>query len=397
MSVQLQHRRGTTAQHATFTGAAGEFTMDTTKNTVVVHDGATAGGFPLAKFTDLQTAVATTANAGGTANVITASFAPAILALTNGMTVLVRAATANTTTTPTLQANATAAKTIVKGSNQLLEPGDIAGVGHWLQLTYDSSLDRWVLDNPARAVVVNGTYAVRGLAGANNVTTPNTQMDLLADQAVLRNPLTGGVLVKNNITTLTNNILTAGPAANGRDQAGAFAASNWIQFYFICDAAGNVATLSSLVPPPNAPTLPAGYTHWAYIGAVFYTGSSQLARVRMRGHDFYYDATGSALVAGTAISETAVVLSSLVPPNAVATRLRCVFTDATGAGVSHNAVLRVSSGNNFFVFDQASTAAIRNSCEVNVPNVGQQVLYILSVNTTSLDLGVTGYTVPNGG
>lgn len=47
--IPLQHRRGTTANHIGFTGLAGEFTMDTTKNTVVVHDGLTAGGIPLAK------------------------------------------------------------------------------------------------------------------------------------------------------------------------------------------------------------------------------------------------------------------------------------------------------------------------------------------------------------
>jgi len=45
----LRLRRGTTTQHSTFTGLAGEVTVDTTKKTVVVHDGTTAGGIPLAK------------------------------------------------------------------------------------------------------------------------------------------------------------------------------------------------------------------------------------------------------------------------------------------------------------------------------------------------------------
>lgn len=49
MSVQVQLRRGSTADHASFTGAAGEATIDTTKQTIVVHDGSTAGGFPLAR------------------------------------------------------------------------------------------------------------------------------------------------------------------------------------------------------------------------------------------------------------------------------------------------------------------------------------------------------------
>lgn len=53
MAKQVQHRRGTTAQHTTFTGAVGEITVDTDKDTAVIHDGATAGGFPLAKASEL--------------------------------------------------------------------------------------------------------------------------------------------------------------------------------------------------------------------------------------------------------------------------------------------------------------------------------------------------------
>jgi hypothetical protein len=40
-------RRGTTAEHSTFTGLVGEITVDTDKDTVVVHDGVTPGGKPL--------------------------------------------------------------------------------------------------------------------------------------------------------------------------------------------------------------------------------------------------------------------------------------------------------------------------------------------------------------
>jgi hypothetical protein len=47
MSTQIQRRRGTTAQHASFTGAIGETTIDTDKEVVVVHDGTQVGGYPL--------------------------------------------------------------------------------------------------------------------------------------------------------------------------------------------------------------------------------------------------------------------------------------------------------------------------------------------------------------
>jgi hypothetical protein len=48
MTKQVQIRRGTTAQHASFTGALAEITVDTDKKTLVVHDGSTAGGTVIA-------------------------------------------------------------------------------------------------------------------------------------------------------------------------------------------------------------------------------------------------------------------------------------------------------------------------------------------------------------
>ena len=60
MAIQIQLRQGTTTEHDTFTGAVGEVTVDTTKKTVVVHDGVTLGGFP----------VAARANADGTISLI---------------------------------------------------------------------------------------------------------------------------------------------------------------------------------------------------------------------------------------------------------------------------------------------------------------------------------------
>jgi len=49
MATQLQLRRGTTSETGSFTGAVGEVTVDTTKDTLVVHDGSTAGGHEVAK------------------------------------------------------------------------------------------------------------------------------------------------------------------------------------------------------------------------------------------------------------------------------------------------------------------------------------------------------------
>lgn len=107
----------------------------------------------------LQQAAYMSAVAGGTVDAITAAFTPAIAALPAApgtLSVFVRATGANTSTTPTFKADGTAAKTIVKGNNVPLLAGDIAGAGHWLELQYDPTLDKWVLQNPARGVTTKG-------------------------------------------------------------------------------------------------------------------------------------------------------------------------------------------------------------------------------------------------
>jgi len=56
MPTQVQFRRGTTAQNDSFTGAAGELSIDTQLKTLRVHDGTTQGGSALARAAQLTTA-----------------------------------------------------------------------------------------------------------------------------------------------------------------------------------------------------------------------------------------------------------------------------------------------------------------------------------------------------
>lgn len=69
MAKVLQHRRNTTSNLASVSGAIGEFFMDTTKNTLVVMDGSTNGGHPLAKanaLSQLSEVLSTKTGATGT-------------------------------------------------------------------------------------------------------------------------------------------------------------------------------------------------------------------------------------------------------------------------------------------------------------------------------------------
>lgn len=68
MATQVQLRRGNNTQTLAFTGAVAEITIDTDKDTVVVHDGSTAGGFPLAREAAANSASSYANSAFSTAN-----------------------------------------------------------------------------------------------------------------------------------------------------------------------------------------------------------------------------------------------------------------------------------------------------------------------------------------
>jgi hypothetical protein len=168
---------------------------------------------------------------GGTADAITATFTPTITSLTAGMTLLVRATAANATTTPTFQADSTAAATIVKYANAALVAGDIPGAGFWMFLTWDATNSKWVLDNPfppvaatpvnvpVRQVVLGGPVLTSGLpnflpasAGALSLTianvTANAPLTLTAANAFVSSGQ-NDVVFQTTSNSLTWSSLTA--------------------------------------------------------------------------------------------------------------------------------------------------------------------------------------------
>lgn len=121
---------------------------------------------------------------GGTADAITATFAPVPRYASNGVPLSVRATAANATTTPTFTPNSGVieAATIVKGNNLPLAVGDIAGAGHWLELAWDSTLSKWVLLNPATGVTAQSSKQIQTVgasvaANAMTVTLNPTSLD----------------------------------------------------------------------------------------------------------------------------------------------------------------------------------------------------------------------------
>lgn len=240
-----------------------------------------------------------------------------------------------------------------------------------------------------------GGYGVRNLVGQNDGVSPNTKFGYSADLVVLRNPSDGSVVVQTNTGTLTNDTGVAGSTANGRDQAGAFSSSTWLHFYFIWNGS-TLATLSSTVAPPTGPTLPSGYTHWAYTGAVFYNGTPLLVKTRFRGSQMFYEAFQAALTTGAATSEATVSVSSFIPPNALRW-LADVKLDLSNTGINWH--LRVISGVDWYDGTGSGTHGARDELgTVTLPNISQQVFYFwASAPTGGMNINVLGYSVPNGG
>jgi len=113
--------------------------------------------FALAKaeINELMRATEDIVTAAGTADALTADFVTNVV-LTEGVTICIKAASANTSATPTLNVDGTGAKTIVKDSGAVLGAGDIAGSRHRLIFKYDASNSVWILINPAVTVLTVG-------------------------------------------------------------------------------------------------------------------------------------------------------------------------------------------------------------------------------------------------
>jgi len=71
MAKSIKLRQGTADEHAAFTGALAEVTFDTTNNTVILHDGVTAGGIPMAKLNDVPVDLTDLTDVDNNLNVVT--------------------------------------------------------------------------------------------------------------------------------------------------------------------------------------------------------------------------------------------------------------------------------------------------------------------------------------
>ena len=254
---------------------------------------------------------------------------------------------------------------------------------------------------PSAAV---GNYSkVQGVFGQTGSTT--TYVLNSADAVVLRNAQ-GDTVTRTAVGSITNTITSAGPVANGRDQAGAFNASSWIYLYYIWNGA-TLATISSATANPTGPTLPAGYTHWAFATALRLNGSTQFGTtVVTLGNRAYYAAPQLALSAGVATVETAVTITGFVPPNCscILGQIISSISSTAGGGATNASKLRAFTGTDYLVTTsniQSVSSGTEDDSWFEMPNVSNNMFYLnttgQSPNTFSTTINITGYGLFNGG
>jgi len=174
----IQFRRGTTTQHNSFTGLLGEVTVDTDKKTLVVHDGSTTGGFPLAReganLSSAEGSFTSNVSVGGTFSVTsTASF-----------------------------------------SDDVTITGDLGMTGHIIpsaNITYDlgSSTMMWrdIYVGPG-SLYVNGKKVIEDNAGTINITTDANQNLKVETTGTgsLQLSSAAGITVNGEVNALTGDI-----------------------------------------------------------------------------------------------------------------------------------------------------------------------------------------------
>lgn len=222
MAKQLQIRGGTTVQHSTFTGALREITIDTDKDVVVVHDGTTVGGFPLAKQTSVDskvTKVTSTDNAivrfnGATGDIQNSNV---IIDDNGNVGIGVAPSTSWFSGAKILQLGASGSLTNNSTNTTMLVHNAILGDSNSLYQISGQQASRYQQSNGVHAWYT----APSGTAG--NAITWNTAMTLDANGSLYVNPI-GNSSAFRAYTTGASNV-------NYTSISSQVASTNWLHFY----------------------------------------------------------------------------------------------------------------------------------------------------------------------
>jgi hypothetical protein len=197
------------------------------------------------------------------------------------------------------------------------------GGGNWQIISYQ----------PANGTaVVNPTplCGASNLKIVNDAGTPNSEIDLTADAAVLVNP-TGNVPIYVTAVSVVINDTTNG--ANGLDTGSLGGVYGTFYFHYLISNGTTTAGLSSL--SATSPTMPSGYTYLCRLGATPTDGHANFLRTLQRGRMAQYVVVTSSNTpslpniangpggtwSATAPTWTAVPITAFVPSTAIEIRI----------------------------------------------------------------------------
>jgi hypothetical protein len=219
-------------------------------------------------------------------------------------------------------------------------------------VNYNSGAGAWVLSSyqPATGVTAVANPAVSGLKIINNAGVPSTKIDVSFVSACLVSGLGAPIFTEGGSFTIDLTVGTVTSTANGMDGESR-PAGGWVYIYAISTGTGSAGLASLNSTLGGTFTFPAGYAYYAYLGAMFCDGSSNLLRTQQKGCDSQYVVTGSSNtatlpvmaggVAGTysATSPTlaAVSITTVVPPTA--SIINMMITNAWKGGTNSNVLI----------------------------------------------------------
>lgn len=348
-----------------------------------------------ASFAQVQDGVSAWADAGGTADAITATYSIPITALVDGQMCFVRASAANATTTPTFSPNGLTARTIVKQGGVALAASDIRGDGHELILRYDLANTRWELLNPA----VNFSSYVT-LTGSETLTNKTISAAANTISNVLN--YLAGLTLSNNVSDATNDIdIAAGSASadatpfsimaltasitkrldaawavgtgNGGLDTGSIANGTYHVWLIQRSDTGVVDALFST--SATSPTMPANYDRKRRIGSIIRSGGAILA-FKQFGDKFRFvtPITDVSVVS----SGTSAVSRTLTVPSGIVVDAN-VLLNYTSGGTANAAALLTA-------LDETDSAPTTTFNHTNIPTIstnGSGADIFVRTNTSS--------------
>ena len=230
---------------------------------------------------------------------------------------------------------------------------------------------------------------------------------------------TSGITSLSATSSYSIDTRTAGPIANGRDQAAVFASTD-VHFYAITTGGNSTraAGICSSVAPPTGPTLPAGYTAWAYLASAKYAVATSVttADATVRGNQLYGNSPATVLSSGGSVTGVDVLVDltshvpSIAPSYTVNVHSVGGMSRAAGGILDIDHYIRTSAGGSaaavFKTLSGSSTNTAANqsvragSLTLTIPNVNTppSCYYNQFVNTgtsAAISIRITGYSVPN--